>query len=81
MPAAGRAPYEANTNLTQISDWITKTIVGVGLVNWERELRWFNSTADALGTGLQIGPSGFSIGGSIIARVLAGADSAFQQTR
>jgi len=30
-PAGGRASYQANTNLEQISDWLTKILVGVGL--------------------------------------------------
>jgi hypothetical protein len=66
ISTAGRAPYEANTNLTQISDWLTKTIVGVGLVNWQQGLAWFEHTADTLGKGLQLGPSGSTVGGSII---------------
>ena len=30
--ATGTAQYQANTNLEQVSDWLTKIIVGVGLV-------------------------------------------------
>jgi hypothetical protein len=57
--------FEANTNLTQISDWLTKTIVGVGLVNWNSGLIWFEGTASILGNGLGLGP-GPAVGGSII---------------
>jgi hypothetical protein len=61
------AHYEPNTNLTQISDWLTKTIVGVGLVNWKPALGWFNRTATALGSSLVLEGSGGSVvGGSII---------------
>lgn len=31
QPAASQASYQANTNLEQISDWLTKILVGVGL--------------------------------------------------
>jgi hypothetical protein len=58
--------FEANTNLTQISDWLTKTIVGVGLVNWNMGLKWFEDTAAALGNGLGLGTGGSAVGGSII---------------
>ena len=65
-PAPPAAGYEPNTNLTQISDWLTKTIVGVGLVNWNNGLKWFGQTAAALGTSLEIGNGGSVVGGSII---------------
>lgn len=42
-PAASRSLYEGNTNLEQISDWLTKILVGVGLVE-------FTSISDKLGT-------------------------------
>ena len=32
QPGASRASYSQNTNLEQISDWLTKIVVGVGLV-------------------------------------------------
>jgi hypothetical protein len=47
-PVASHALYKANTNLTQISDWLTKTIVGVGLVNWHQGLTWFERTGKTL---------------------------------
>ena len=31
-PSAGVTDYQANTNLEQVSDWLTKIIVGLGLV-------------------------------------------------
>jgi hypothetical protein len=37
-----RATYQPNTNLTQVSDWLTKIIIGVGLVE-------FGQLADAIG--------------------------------
>lgn len=40
--ADGRATYQPNTNLTQVSDWLTKIIIGVGLVQ-------FGQLTDAIG--------------------------------
>ena len=37
--AANDSQYEPNTNLEQVSDWLTKIIVGVGLVQLGRALR------------------------------------------
>jgi hypothetical protein len=59
--------FQANTNLTQISDWLTKTIVGVGLVESREGLKWFENTAVNLGNGLMIGStSGPVVAGSIM---------------
>jgi hypothetical protein len=33
-PATTKATYQPNTNLTQVSDWLTKIIIGVGLVEF-----------------------------------------------
>jgi hypothetical protein len=84
-PATGTAPadadvappattdssgFEANTNLTQISDWLTKTIVGVGLVEARQPLTWFGNTAQTLGQGLIVTnnsePVGPVVAGSIM---------------
>lgn len=40
--AGSQATYQPNTNLTQVSDWLTKIIIGVGLVE-------FGQLADTLG--------------------------------
>ncbi len=45
-PAAGAPLYEVNTNLEQISDWLTKILVGVGLtqlVNLATKVQAFGS--------------------------------------
>jgi hypothetical protein len=47
------------------TDWLTKTIVGVGLVNWNRGLIWFEGTAAILGNGLGLGP-GPAVGSIIV---------------
>ena len=50
---AGRVAYRANTNLEQISDWLTKMLVGVGLTQLpaipEQLRRFGKSIAPALG--------------------------------
>jgi len=52
--SAQAARYEVNTNLEQISDWLTKIIVGLGLVQMTRIPRAFQSiatfTAQAFGS-------------------------------
>jgi hypothetical protein len=35
-PATQRSAFDVNTNLEQISDWLTKIIVGLGLINLEK---------------------------------------------
>ena len=51
---AQRSQYQVNTNLEQISDWLTKIIVGLGLINLKQvpELvqRLSNYMAPAMGT-------------------------------
>ena len=46
--APARTGYESNTNLEQISDWLTKILVGVGLVQFGK----LATTARDLGTAL-----------------------------
>ena len=49
MRAAGDAGYGSNTNLEEISDWLTKIIVGLGLINLKlipgqlRAVAWYFS--------------------------------------
>jgi hypothetical protein len=49
MRAAGEAGYGSNTNLEEISDWLTKIIVGLGLINLKlipgqlRAVAWYFS--------------------------------------
>jgi hypothetical protein len=67
VAAPTNSGFQANTNLTQISDWLTKTIVGVGLVESREGLTWFGNTAVNLGNGLMIGStSGPVVAGSIM---------------
>jgi hypothetical protein len=45
-----------NTNLDQISDWLTKILVGLGLVQLGKLAHGVRQLADALGPGLGAGP-------------------------
>jgi hypothetical protein len=44
----GAAQYQANTNLEQVSDWLTKIIVGVGLVQIGRVIPGLTRYAESL---------------------------------
>jgi hypothetical protein len=54
-PAAAEGPdyrQQVNTNLTEISDWLTKIIVGLGLINLKEIPAYVGSMASALAGGL-----------------------------
>src|SRR3954463_4924582 len=57
-PAAAKH-FSANTNLEQISDWLTKILVGVGLVQIHQVSGAIEDLANGLGPGL--GPQGFTV--------------------
>ena len=43
-----RATYQPNTNLTQVSDWLTKIIIGVGLVQFGQLVDTLGQLGDSL---------------------------------
>jgi len=47
-PASGALQYQANTNLEQVSDWLTKIIVGVGLTQIGRIIPGLTRLADSM---------------------------------
>jgi membrane protein YqaA with SNARE-associated domain len=57
-----QSQYEANTNLEQVSDWLTKIIVGVGLVQIGRALPALSRLAKSLKTPLGGQPSSSAFG-------------------
>jgi len=61
---AQRNKYQVNTNLEQISDWLTKIIVGLGLINLKQvpELiqRLSNFMAPVMGADSQVSPPLYS---------------------
>ena len=50
--------YRANTNLEQVSDWLTKIIVGLGLTQFSTILAKVNQWSAALGSALTGEPGG-----------------------
>ena len=59
---AGDSQYETNTNLEQVSDWLTKIIVGVGLVQLGRALPALTKLARSLNDPLGGKPYGGAFG-------------------
>jgi hypothetical protein len=59
--------YVANTNLEQISDWLTKILVGVGLVQFTTLARHIGDLIDVLGPALGGDPRGRAFAGATIA--------------
>ena len=60
--AASGSQYETNTNLEQVSDWLTKIIVGVGLVQLGRALPALTRLAKSLNDPLGGTPYGGAFG-------------------
>ena len=50
--------YTPNANLESLSDWLTKIIVGAGLVELRQIVAWVNNTSLSLAAGLQARQSG-----------------------
>jgi len=46
--SADKASYQPNTNLTQVSDWLTKIIIGVGLVEFGELTETLGEMGDSL---------------------------------
>lgn len=58
--------YRANTNLEQISDWLTKILVGVGLTQLNNVPSLFQRGGELLGPSLAPGSTGTVLVGSIV---------------
>ncbi|HEY9421319.1 MAG TPA: hypothetical protein VIW92_07895 [Thermoanaerobaculia bacterium] len=54
---AARTEYQGNTNLEQISDWLTKIIVGLALVQFEHIKTFIKNLVAYLATGLGSAPA------------------------
>lgn len=61
-----RNPYLPNTNLEQISDWLTKIIVGVGLVEIRAVVGWFDNIGTIAGPAIWPSPAGRIIATAIL---------------
>jgi len=58
--------YAVNTNLEQISDWLTKILVGVGLIQVGRIGSQFGKLTTALGVSIGTNPAGRLVAGTDI---------------
>jgi hypothetical protein len=56
-PVAAQRVYAGNTNLEQISDWIVKIIVALGLIELGSLTTWFGGLSRTLGAALGSAPS------------------------
>jgi hypothetical protein len=63
-------PYLPNTNLEQISDWLTKIIVGVGLVEIRAVVGWFAEIGITAGPSIWQNPGGRIIATAILVHYL-----------
>jgi hypothetical protein len=80
VDAAITPHYTTNTNLEQISDWLTKILVGVGLVQIHQVSGAVEDLADGLAPGL--GPQGFSVAVALlVAFSITGFVTAYLFTR
>lgn len=62
---SGIEKYQPNTNLEQISDWLTKIIVGVGLIEIRNVIAFFKEVGKFCGPAFGSSPSGEIIATSI----------------
>lgn len=63
-------PYLPNTNLEQISDWLTKIIVGVSLVEIRAVIGWFDEIGITAGPAIWQNPGGRIIATAILVHYL-----------
>jgi hypothetical protein len=64
--ARSRRKFSANTNLEQISDWLTKILVGVGLIELGRLAAAANDLTTSIGLAVTPGPVGRVAAGAIL---------------
>jgi hypothetical protein len=63
---ADKASYQPNTNLTQVSDWLTKIIIGVSLVQFGQLTKSIGDLGDSLAPSLGGGDTGKSFGIAVV---------------
>jgi hypothetical protein len=63
---SSRATYQPNTNLTQVSDWLTKIIIGVGLVQFSQLAKTIGRLGDSLEPSLGGGEAGKAFGIALV---------------
>ncbi len=73
--------FTANSNLEQISDWLTKILVGAGLVELKDAPQLLSSMGEYLGRGLQVPNPGAFAASAVIYGVGVGFGAAYLWTR
>jgi hypothetical protein len=68
QPAVTPGHFEPSSNLEQISDWLTKLLLGAGLVQLGTLFRGFGTLADSVGSGMSASSSP-----TMSARIVAGS--------
>ena len=63
---ADKPSYQPNTNLTQVSDWLTKIIIGVGLVQFTQLAGTIGRLGDSLSSGFGGEPTGKPYGIALV---------------
>jgi hypothetical protein len=63
---SAKASYQPNTNLTQVSDWLTKIIIGVGLVEFGELTDTIGRLGDSLKPSLGNGSAGKPFGIALV---------------
>jgi hypothetical protein len=68
VSSANRSLAQVNNNLLEISDWLTKIIVGAGLVGLKELVQWIGNVGQVIGTGAGLEPVALArvFGGSTI---------------
>lgn len=75
---ASASIYSPSNNLEQVSDWLTKLLIGAGLVQLGHVGRWLGGFINALACGLMSGDSNVtSPAAKIVAGSLVGFYTAF----
>lgn len=65
-PDSSKASYQPNTNLTQVSDWLTKIIIGVGLVQFGQLAQTIGRLGDSLEASFGGEPAGKPYGIALV---------------
>jgi hypothetical protein len=54
QPGVSAGMYSANTNLEQISDWLTKILLGIGLTQMGEIAKWVGRTSDYMANNMTL---------------------------
>jgi hypothetical protein len=80
--SASRKLYRSNTNLEEMSDWLTKIIVGAGLVGLKDLLHYFERLVATTSNSLSGAPfAGLIVGADIVGFVVLGFFTVYLLTR